>query len=53
MLPVYKDHDKCEEQIARKYDLLLELEYEKYIEREYEKYMNEKEAKNGKQTENR
>lgn len=43
MLPIYKDQDKIDEQIARKHDLLLEREYEKYIEREYEKYMEEKE----------
>ena len=43
MLPIYKDQDKIDEQIARKCDLLLELEYEKYIKREYEKYMEEKE----------
>lgn len=42
MLPIYKDQDKIDEQIARKCDLLLEREYEKYIEREYEKYMEEK-----------
>lgn len=42
MLPIYKEQDKIDEQIARKCDLLLEREYEKYIEREYEKYMEEK-----------
>lgn len=42
MLPIYKNQDTIDEQIAQKCDLLLELEYEKYIEREYEKYMEEK-----------
>lgn len=53
MLPVYKDQDMLDDEFDRKFDAYIDHEYEKYIEREYEKYMNEKEAKNGKQTENR
>lgn len=42
MLPIYKDQDMIDENVALKCDILLELEYEKYMEREYEKYMEEK-----------